>query len=281
MTVEGLKTVFDWFAIILLFLTFASGVGVLITGNIINKRQAAQLMQFDSDLTVAKLALGKQEHDNLVLRTDLNNQSGKVAGLQTDASNAKAAQQRVEVELAEQQARAASLELKAEELKRDNLTLESELSPRWFREQQDAIARLRPFAGTHVVLEYLVDFECRRTAEQIAFVLGEAKWTYSPKPNPDPDIFFREGISVIGQTNGMQELIDELNKSGLDAESSFWPGAMPNTAIPQGQILVRVGMKPSAQEKREMKPINDAITAFNKAVDEAVRERKPMPSPGP
>ncbi len=51
MTVEGLKTVFDWIAVILLFLTFAAGFGVLITGNIINKRQEQQLRQFDRDLT--------------------------------------------------------------------------------------------------------------------------------------------------------------------------------------------------------------------------------------
>jgi hypothetical protein len=61
MTVEGLKTIFDWVAVILLFLTFASGTAVLITGNIINKRQEKQLRQFDKDLTDAKTALGKQQ----------------------------------------------------------------------------------------------------------------------------------------------------------------------------------------------------------------------------
>ena len=61
MTVEGLKTVFDWIAVILVFLTFAAGVGVLITGNIINERQAEQIKQFDKGLTDAKTELGKQQ----------------------------------------------------------------------------------------------------------------------------------------------------------------------------------------------------------------------------
>lgn len=61
MTVEGLKTTLDWTAVILLFLTFAAGFGVLITGNIINGRQEEKLRNFDSDLTSAKLTLAVQQ----------------------------------------------------------------------------------------------------------------------------------------------------------------------------------------------------------------------------
>ena len=42
-------------------MTFAAGVGVLVTGNIINQRQSAQLRQFDKALTEAKTELGKQQ----------------------------------------------------------------------------------------------------------------------------------------------------------------------------------------------------------------------------
>src|SRR5215469_12992487 len=54
MTVEGAKSIFDWGTVILAFLTFAFGAGVLITGNIINKQQAEKQRQFDKDLTSAK-----------------------------------------------------------------------------------------------------------------------------------------------------------------------------------------------------------------------------------
>ena len=61
MTAELLKTIFDWSAVILVFLTFVAGAGALITGNIINERQAEKLRQFDKDLTTAKTDLGKQQ----------------------------------------------------------------------------------------------------------------------------------------------------------------------------------------------------------------------------
>jgi F0F1-type ATP synthase membrane subunit b/b' len=53
---------------------------------------------------------GNLEHDNLILRGDLNTEIGKVAGLQKSAADAKAAQQKVEIELAKQQERTAIAE---------------------------------------------------------------------------------------------------------------------------------------------------------------------------
>jgi hypothetical protein len=54
MSVEGWKPLLDIAAVVLLFLTFSAGAGVLFTGNIINKRQEGKLHQFDVDLTGAK-----------------------------------------------------------------------------------------------------------------------------------------------------------------------------------------------------------------------------------
>jgi hypothetical protein len=61
MSVESLKVFFDIAAVVLLFLTFVAGAGVLITGNIISDRQADKLRQFDQNLTAAKTELGRQE----------------------------------------------------------------------------------------------------------------------------------------------------------------------------------------------------------------------------
>ncbi len=84
MTVEGLKTAFDWAAVVLLFLTFAAGFGVLVTGNLINRRQAEQLRKFDEALTEAKTELGRQqeraakaEADALSLRMELLRQGAR------------------------------------------------------------------------------------------------------------------------------------------------------------------------------------------------------------
>jgi hypothetical protein len=76
MTAEGMKNIFDWSALILGFLTVVAGVGILITGNIINTRQAQQLRQFDKNLTDAKAALAGQQ-------TELAKQQERAANAET------------------------------------------------------------------------------------------------------------------------------------------------------------------------------------------------------
>jgi len=61
MSLEAWKTLFEITGVVLLFLTFLSGAGVLFTSTRINERQAEKLKQFDSDLTAAKFALSVQE----------------------------------------------------------------------------------------------------------------------------------------------------------------------------------------------------------------------------
>jgi predicted negative regulator of RcsB-dependent stress response len=60
-SLEAWKTFFEIGGVILLFLTFVFGAGVLFTSTRINERQAKQLRQFDSDLTQARTALSVQE----------------------------------------------------------------------------------------------------------------------------------------------------------------------------------------------------------------------------
>src|SRR5437660_784386 len=75
-SVENLNSFFEWSSVVLLALTFIAGAGTVITSRIVNRRQAATIL-----------------------------------GLQTAASEAKAAQQHVEIDLAkarEAQAKAES-----------------------------------------------------------------------------------------------------------------------------------------------------------------------------
>jgi hypothetical protein len=80
MSVEAWKTIFDIAAVVFVGLTFAAGAGAFIARDIINKRQAIQLRQFDKGLTDAKSELVTQqeraaiaESRTLQLRTDLEN----------------------------------------------------------------------------------------------------------------------------------------------------------------------------------------------------------------
>jgi hypothetical protein len=104
-SVEALKSLFDVLAVVLLGLTFVAGAGVLITGNIINRRQSEQLKTFDSDMTKAKSDLAAQEERAATAE-------GKIAGLQKDASDAKASQQNVEIALESQREKTAKAEEK-------------------------------------------------------------------------------------------------------------------------------------------------------------------------
>lgn len=61
MSVELVKSIFDWAAVILVALTVITGAGALITGKILSDRQSAQIRQFDADLTAAKIDLAKQQ----------------------------------------------------------------------------------------------------------------------------------------------------------------------------------------------------------------------------
>jgi hypothetical protein len=55
-SIEALKAFFDVATVVLLFLTFLAGTGVLLTSNVINERQAQKLRQFQINLAEAQKA---------------------------------------------------------------------------------------------------------------------------------------------------------------------------------------------------------------------------------
>ena len=61
MSLEWWKSFFEIGGVILLFLTFTFGSGVAFISNKLSDRQAAQPRDFDSELTTAKIELGKQQ----------------------------------------------------------------------------------------------------------------------------------------------------------------------------------------------------------------------------
>jgi hypothetical protein len=69
-SVELLKSIFDWATVVFIALTVFTGAGALITGDIINKRQDAILHKFDADLTDAKTTLSKQEERSAELEIE-------------------------------------------------------------------------------------------------------------------------------------------------------------------------------------------------------------------
>lgn len=134
---------------------------------------------------------------------------------------------------------------------------------------------MEKFAGTIAKFEYLNDFECRRTAEQINSVLLNAKWrTFGTSSNDDSDIpaggvrvtvgskevkdlmaarstadpneYAKRGMEIFNafeRQNSFrptaEELIRQLNLTGISA-SSF----ASDPTVPIGTISITVGPKP-------------------------------------
>lgn len=102
----------------------------------------------------------------------------RIAAAQADAARAS-----------EQAALAAE---RTAEMRAKNLALEAALSPRWMEQNLSALA-LHNFAGTMYDVASPNDFEPKRTASQIKFMLKQAGWTRTPLPDP---IIFLDGITV-------------------------------------------------------------------------------------
>jgi hypothetical protein len=165
MSVELWKTIFDWATVVLIALTVVSGAGALITGDIISKQQAAKLRQFNTDLTDAKTALGKQQERAATA-------DAKVAELEKDAANAKAAQQKVEIDLAKQKEKAADAEKALLELK-------ARLADRNLTPQQriDFTNAMKSWSGSEVdVIIWGDSAEVHIIADQLLDCLVNAGW---------------------------------------------------------------------------------------------------------
>jgi hypothetical protein len=195
-SVESLKAFFDIAAVVLLFLTFVAGAGVLFTGNIINNRQASQLRQFDQNLTAAKSELAKQ---------------------QERAAKAEAA-------IASAQAEAAKANKSAEDERTERVKLQERVA--WRTISPADIARIGSKLSTHrgirIGLGALAgNEEAVSFSEDIADIVRTAGW-----PFPGVASFTNLGVQSFGlristtrddpTRTAAQDLKRELDKLGFD-----------------------------------------------------------------
>ena len=157
MSVDSWKSVFDVAAVLLLFLTFIAGAGVLLTGNVINERQSKQLRAFDKDLTGAKIELADV--------------------------NAKAEGFRLEIAKATESAAEANKVAEGERLARIKLAA----SISWRTPDRALIPHLTPplrrFAGQRYA--FVVDPgdpERSSVVSWVIILLAEANWKAEPAP---------------------------------------------------------------------------------------------------
>ncbi len=120
MSVEFLKSIFDWAAVVLVGLTFIAGAGALITGKILSIRQAEQLREFSSDLTAARLELGKQQERTAKAE-------GTIASAEQQAAEANAKAEKFRLGIAKAEADAAEANKKTEEERLARVRIEEKL----------------------------------------------------------------------------------------------------------------------------------------------------------
>jgi hypothetical protein len=162
--VQNLSSKVDWWntaIIVALVFTAFAAVAVVVTTNVAFRR-AKQLAAAQSSLSSVKEAASSET----------------ISGLQKDATDAKATQQRVEIELSKQQERAAIAE-------RALLELQERNKPRRLtnQQQQHIADRLRTFSGQKVNLfAYSGEFEVATLTTDLAGALDGptgANWIVS------------------------------------------------------------------------------------------------------
>ena len=263
MSIEALKSFFDVGTVVLLFLAFAFGAGVLITGNIINARQSNQLRQFDKDLTEAKTELGKQQERAANAERSAADAKKTAEGFRLDIakSNERAAEADQKAAEANERAGtlekdAASLNKKAELERLERVKLAELVQPRFLSlEQQSELGKKwRSFAGRSVVVSsYGLDAQGTALAEQIASSLESAKiHVYRDFGGIVPSGEFDRGIHVRGTeddlVNGLVVALSEIGKLETYANTPvpqygavMGGGGQP---FPSGTVTVAVGVRP-------------------------------------
>ncbi|MGH6841231.1 MAG: hypothetical protein ACREDV_03950 [Methylocella sp.] len=168
-----------------------------------------------------------------------------------------------QVESAKANERAAMLEKEAEELRKKNLDMEAAVSPR-ILEQRFTAEALKPFSDMSFVVVSPSDFEPKRTAGQIRFMLLKAGWkkvTENISTFPFP---FFDGVTVhpiskmdrsreLDAANALVSILIQNNIAArvgypqpkVDAQGHpVLPLPSPQGAEATDAILIEVGPKP-------------------------------------
>lgn len=214
--VQQLQSSADWWASAALYLTALTAIiaALYFVASRIAINKSTQLRNAQAVLSAAK-----EEQMKSKVATDKQESDRKITGLQKDASDAKAAQQRVEIELAKQQERAAKAEKDLievqERIKHRNLTPD---------QQKELIAELKPFSDQEIDVFVLSDAgdEVGHISEQIVSVLKKSGWLVRIGNGSEVGIA-RSGIVIsnlpdadAGSRKALSSLESALRSKGLE-----------------------------------------------------------------
>lgn len=266
-SVESWKLFCEIGGLIVLALTLIFAGGAWLASNILNKRQAAQIRDFNERLTKANTELGKQQERAAKAEAALAEVSNTAGAANQTAGEANERAALLEVEAATLHARAAAAELEVAKTKQDLAELLTAMLPRsmgttFIHDEERAL-----FEGTTVFIMYADnDSEAKGLAQQIANVLTRSKWsvlgvvaatadvmapapshmgdgvnmlTYAtintqPSPFDTPAIRAAEIFNEHLLQNGILSNVEPPTAGG------FWPSSVPIDAL-----LIKIGQKPN------------------------------------
>lgn len=200
----------------------------------------------------------KLEQENIGLRRDLNTESGKVATLQKDASNAKAAQQKVEIDLSKQKEITANAEKDVAGLKRlaaeqQERAAKAELA--LLKLQEAAKDRVIPVKQKAHIAEALTAFrgqsveirvfggdrETTKFANDVAFTLEMAGLKTEVNLMATASISV-EGIGiVVRDSKSIPPLAMAIISAFMQTDFPMSMGTLPD--IKEGSFLIFIGGK--------------------------------------
>jgi hypothetical protein len=192
------------------------------------------------------------EQNNLQLQGKIAEESGKVAGLQKSAADARAVQQRVETELAKQQERAANAE-------RSLLELEERIKPRILTGDQRTILvdRLKQFDHGKVIIsaELRAGGEGMEYADRLRDLFKYGAGWEIEYPNSQVEILNSTDVTAVGLiffgrngtndesiTPTLKAIGDAFTAAGVVFHPYMWTD--PRTEDDLHHVRVVVGMKP-------------------------------------
>jgi hypothetical protein len=205
----------------------------------------------------------------------------RAAQLEKEAEQLRSEAAMANANIAKANENAERAHYETELLRKSNLELEKAIAPRMLEQGASAKA-LEPFSGMEAYIVSLSDFEARRLAKQINFMLDRAHWKSTLLIEDDdrimPGVELRciSGKKVSDDRQRMIDinprakdaiyvLADKLKQNGIDARTLAISPMMPISIIwdekfPQNAIVIRVGLKPISESFID-KRIQDLRTA--------------------
>lgn len=193
--------------------------------------------------------LGYKISDAVQWNAEIKIEEVKLESAQNNAkSNEKIAALNMESEksregIAQANAEVAKANENVETLRAKNLEFEKAVSPR-ILEQNLTAQKLKQYSGISVLVVSPSDFEPKRTAGQIRFMLAQAGWKRLTGLLKTDSPFF-DGVVVHAALssehviNAADALVSVLNENGIEARRGY-----PVMELGPSAVLVEVGPKP-------------------------------------